>query len=471
MGNLDFGFGNQAMDARDAAIKGKQLQNEETQRGIDNQKKLEGVMTRMAARMDQYTGGGTSSSDDNSGLEQLGGPQDASVPAGPRYSDSSAPSTSAPGLQPVGPQDSHHQVGFGLYQDPSVLGNPKFLDETAKDFMAAGLPDGVKWLEAGYKAQKEGLLTATQRAVAGDLPGAEQAFNATGEHKVQPGSLKWKDDKKDVLQGKNEDGSDFEVDPKKLLKSFLSPQAFFEQNQKEQETAVKENEAKTAADVGRAHADYFKAAGSWMRERSRDPKSGNAEKLIQTTIDKAGIALQKQIEAEQSREDAKYNVNGMIGLLPAMKKDVGQMIRDEEDPEVAYNTVYNNYKNRVSSLQDVMGGLVQNAEKGNYFQSAKDATLRDSISKMLDSGKITPDEIKQFLPATKVSKSNQDRITKALGELSTLRKVNAAPARAAGAVPAATAKIAEPKTQAEFAALKAGATYRDPDDGKLYTKK
>lgn len=400
------------------------LQNEETQRKLDKDKKMEGVLSRMADRIDSYNG--ATQDQEGPGLTQLGGPQDPNATPGNTYR---APDASG-GLQPVGPQDAQHRVGFGMYQNPALFANPKFLNETAQDFMRAGVPEGVKWLEAGYHAHKEGMVTALQRAVGGDLQGAEKAFNSTGDEKITPGSLKWKDDQKTTLSGKHEDGSDFEMQPRELLKSLMSPKDYFDQSSKEREAAAKESQANSEEELRSAQADYYRGAKSALANAQAN-KAANGGKLsdkdLNTIVGRGGIALRKQIESEQSKEDAKFNVSGMTSLLPQMQKDLGQSIRNGDDPEVALDTVYNQYKDRVSTLNDGVMGAVRDANKGNYFQSSKDKSLADGLQNFMADKGVTPEEIKKYLPATKVGASDQERIRSALGQIKTQGAVNAAP--------------------------------------------
>ena len=396
---LDFGFGNQLMDAKNARINAQQLENQQKQKELENQNKLEGVMRRASDRMDSYYGNDGGGNNQDQGLQQVGGPSDGSTP----YTGT-GPGTdpNAPGLQPTGPAGNpHHQVGFGLYQNPSLFANPKFLNDTAKDFMASGLPEGVKWLEAGYKAQKEGLIEALQRANGGDLRGAEQAFNNTGEHKVQPNSLQWKDNNRTTLVGKNEDGSDFEVKPAEMLRNFLSPKDFFENQSKSRQLEIEQQKAENEKQLDSARADFYRHYGGFMDRR----QNGAITPKDQKNLDFKMGALISRMLADQ-RQD-----NGMGGtqLVQHPLKDyqgsiasrASQLMRDynyEIDPADAIERAMTEAQGHVAGIQqDTMSALDQydrNYEFTDFGNKRQLGKLRNNIDALKQKG-YTMQEIRK----------------------------------------------------------------------------
>lgn len=118
------------------------------------------------------------------------------------------------------------RVGFGLYANPSVLKNPKFLTEAAGIFTKHKLPAGVEWLKRAYGAEQENFVTALKVAQGGDLEGAERVFNGSGRQKVKEGTLRWDDPEKTTLAGVDDTGRSFKVNVDEMLRNFLSPEEY-----------------------------------------------------------------------------------------------------------------------------------------------------------------------------------------------------------------------------------------------------
>lgn len=429
--------------------KGLRIENEQSQLNLDQAKRRDAATAELSDYTHKYLNGGGQS--DTGGDQGLSMPEQLSGPGSDQSSD-------LPGLEKVGPQDAHHQLGFNLYQNTNLLRDPKYLNGAAEIFMRNRMPEGVAWLHNSYAASKENLIDATKLAVGGDLQGAERAFNSTGDHQVEPGSLQWKDDKKTILTGVNKsDGKPFEYDPQKMLKSFLSPKEFFAETETERKRAIEEKAAGSQENLRNAQADYYRGAKSALDRAKADKLGRVGDKELNTVIQKGGLALRKQIESEQSKEDSKFNVNGMVGLLPDMQKDLGQAIRNEEDPEVALSTVYNTYRDRVASLHDALSQITQ-AANSKWSNSGKDEAAKTGLQQFMQEKGVTADEIKKYLPATKLGKADQDRIGRMAGALKVTGSVN-------------SDKVAEPKSQADFDALKSGEPYKNPSDGKIYKKK
>lgn len=172
----------------------------------------------------------------------------------------------------VGPQDGdpHERLGFSLYTNPSVLKNPKFLNDAAQIFVRNRQPSGLQWLQSAHKASGENLIDALKVATAGDLPGAEQVFNSGGGMKIQPGTLKWADEKKTSLTGVDAQGREFTVNPHELIRQFVAP-----------EDALK-----------RAQADYYSGrneANVTGRQISADARVDAAEVTGDSRVDAANI--------------------------------------------------------------------------------------------------------------------------------------------------------------------------------------
>ena len=93
--------------------------------------------------------------------------------------------TGEPGVPPkeVSPQQA---LGFALHQQPDLLKNRDFLNRAAGAFLSRGLPDGVKWLEAGHKASSEGYTQALQALMNGDPGPSRTAFQRVGQIQGRP---------------------------------------------------------------------------------------------------------------------------------------------------------------------------------------------------------------------------------------------------------------------------------------------
>lgn len=136
----------------------------------------------------------------------------------------------APGMDDA-MKDPKERVGYGLYQNSNLMKNPQFLNDAGRIFLKHGLQGGVAWVQDAEKAGKEGYTDALKRAVAGDLQGAEAAFNANGQARIQPGSLQWADEKKTTITGKYADGREFTVNPAEQLRTLLSPEEYLKRSQ------------------------------------------------------------------------------------------------------------------------------------------------------------------------------------------------------------------------------------------------
>lgn len=145
----------------------------------------------------------------------------------------------------IGERMETERIGLGLWRNPNLFKDPKFLDRAGQIFLKAGMPDGVKWLERGAQAVEENSIDALKRLIGGDARGAEEAFNAGGRMKVIPGSTR------DVGNGKWEvkfqDGKTQVFEPRQALRSYLKPSEFFNLELKEREVGSKEQQHRDTA--------------------------------------------------------------------------------------------------------------------------------------------------------------------------------------------------------------------------------
>ncbi len=407
------------------------------------------------------------------GLQPIG--DAAGMPEGP----STGASTAGPGLQKDGPQNPQEHLGFTLFQQPSLLQDQNYLNGAAKVLMASGSraaqEKGLAYLNAGYTAQKENLLTAAKYSAFGDLKGAAAAFNARGAQKIDPDSLQYTDDKRTTVAGKMADGTPFSFQPGQVLSMFRTPDSLADEQLKRAELGVRERQvgaqekqAEAASKRADAYDRFTTGAELWRQAQARnlDAKTGavgqSTTKQVNDLVSKAGLALRHQLETEQPKEDAKYNTNGMMTLLPDMQAEIGTQIRNGTDPEIAFQQTLNTYHDRVSGLNDALAKIAADAN-GKWTSAGKDEAMRAGLQQFMGQYKVSPADIKKYLPATKLGKADADRIRSVIGS------VSAGSVATGGAAPPPKAP-AMPKTQADFDALQKGDPYVNPADGKTYIK-
>lgn len=143
------------------------------------------------------------------------------------------PAAAAAAEERPGPKTSDDRLGFALWRQPALFNDPRFAQGAAQIFLKAGLPEGVKWLERGAKAQEENMLTALRSLLSGDAQGAEEAFNRSGKIRIVPDSLKTLDDGSGRWQATLADGQTRTFDPREMYRSFISPKDYFELARKE----------------------------------------------------------------------------------------------------------------------------------------------------------------------------------------------------------------------------------------------
>jgi hypothetical protein len=163
------------------------------------------------------------------------------------------PAAAAAAAELPGPKTSDDRLGFALWRQPALFNDPRFAQGAAQIFLKAGMPEGVKWLERGARAQQENALTALRSLLQGDPQGAEEAFNSTGRVKIEPGSLKQLEDGRWQVTVAGT-GQTRTFDPRQMYRSFLSPREFLEFERRERaDVATAAHRDRTAAETERHH--------------------------------------------------------------------------------------------------------------------------------------------------------------------------------------------------------------------------
>ncbi len=146
----------------------------------------------------------------------------------------------------VGERIVAERISYGMYRNPNLFKNSEFANRAGQIFLKAGMGEtGMRWLERGAQAVDENGIDALRRLIGGDVQGAEAAFNATGNVKVKPGSTR------DLGNGRYSitlaDGQERTIDPRQILRSYLSPRDFFTLEVKEIEAGSREQQRKDTA--------------------------------------------------------------------------------------------------------------------------------------------------------------------------------------------------------------------------------
>lgn len=201
--------------------------------------------------------------------EAVAAPATPATPAGP-VDQAAAPGLVRPDATDAvnGPKTADERISFGLFSNPTLFNDPKFLNSAAELFLKNKMPEGVKWLEKGYAAQKENGLTAMQLLIAGQPQDAISNFNAGGKMKVTDAQPleggKWRV----TMEG----GKTTDIDPRAVLRSHIDPKAAMELDIKDRDTTVKEKTGAAQAKYYGAHADQVSAAA-----RLTNAQAGNLE--------------------------------------------------------------------------------------------------------------------------------------------------------------------------------------------------
>lgn len=190
------------------------------------------------------------------------------------------PDTGEPGVPPrqASPQEA---LGFALHQAPDLMRDRDFLNKAASTFLAKGLPDGIKWLEAGHAAAQEGYTKALQALMNGDAAEAAKAFNASGKLKVKADGITPVEGEPGKWQITSEDGKTGTLDPKAAYLNLLPPKDFAEFQMK---------------------APYYKALADYQGGRN-EANVTRAEVGAEARVEAAGIGADSRVEAAGIRAD------------------------------------------------------------------------------------------------------------------------------------------------------------------------
>jgi hypothetical protein len=249
------------------------------------------------------------------------------------------PAAAAAAAERPGPKTSDDKLGFALWRQPALFNDPRFAQGAAQIFLKAGMPEGVKWLERGARAQQENALTALRSLLQGDPQGAEEAFNSTGRVKIEPGSLKQIEEGRwqATIAGTGETRT---FDPRQMYRSFLSPREFFELERRERaDVSTAAHRERTAAETERYHRErenIFRMDAETRRRfaeaRAARAAQGQPETALQRNTrhlvsigaarDEAeAFAIMRQAGGKPERE-------GIAGLAKILMNRPGYMGRD-----------------------------------------------------------------------------------------------------------------------------------------------
>jgi len=120
-------------------------------------------------------------------------------------------------------------------QAQQMFSDPAFLQGMAMIAAKHQRPEAMQWLERAHIAAKEGAFDAVGKLMAGDVQGAVQAWNQTGQFRDVINVNRNLDGTYAINR---KDGSTFTLDPVKEYKRMLSPREYlaFQQNEAERKT-------------------------------------------------------------------------------------------------------------------------------------------------------------------------------------------------------------------------------------------
>lgn len=102
--------------------------------------------------------------------------------------------------------------------------NPAVLNKVAEVYAKAGLPEAAKWMEHGYRADRENVLDMVDALKRGDTKAAAEAYNSRGSQQVT--DIRPAEGKEGTPTGryrvKFQDGTEGEIDPDQIARSVFS---------------------------------------------------------------------------------------------------------------------------------------------------------------------------------------------------------------------------------------------------------
>lgn len=124
-------------------------------------------------------------------------------------------------------------------QAQQMFSDPAFLQGMAMIAAKHQRPEAMQWLERAHIAAKEGAFDAVGKLMAGDVQGAVQAWNQTGQFRDVINVNRNLDGTYAINR---KDGSTFTLDPVKEYKRMLSPREYlaFQQNEAERKTLAEQ---------------------------------------------------------------------------------------------------------------------------------------------------------------------------------------------------------------------------------------
>lgn len=335
------------------------------------------------------------------------------------------PQAAEPTLQPRADMaDPGKQIGFGLYQNPSLLRDPEFLNQAASIFLKAKMPEGLKWLERGYAAQKENAIDALRALTAGDAQRAVAAFNASGNMRVA--DLQPDPEQKGRWVVTMEGGGSRSIDPAQELKSYLDPKEWFALQGREADASFRREDltfrrgeaAASAKRRDQERADTLRYRQDTLEETKRHnreqeginrTRAGGAggRPMTEKDLNALNARVQSQLRA-QMRDTAptdplgKKQPNPLSEFVPDISERIMEDVRSGVDPATAFNNRYAEAGERFDQASTALDAVFNEGKKagsgwtGNKDKSVK--ALRAGVQNLIEQG-MTPEEIKRYAKA------------------------------------------------------------------------
>lgn len=257
------------------------------------------------------------------GLSDVATAEPAASPTIAEPQSAVQPTTPQQVAQGTAPREDPLKSALNFFRDPKRLGL------AAAAAAAARRPDMIHWLKRGYEAQKENAGEALVRLSGGDKAGAAEIFNLNGDMKVdsiEDGS------KPGTYIIKMAGGASREVDPKRELMSLLTPPQYFQQTNREDLLAQREEFNKRMNQLGLDRlAMQRDVADAKLGQRQAEFESKASDRDAMRARTEAQIAHLNAQTALAGARAANVGSGGGNGETKYNPQTFSRMLRDEAE--------------------------------------------------------------------------------------------------------------------------------------------
>ncbi len=228
--------------------------------------------------------------------------------------------------------------GDAFAKNPDLFGDPETMLKLGKLAMKYNQPDALAWLERGHKAYKENAIAALQRLAAGDVDGAEEAYNKSGKGRVKINREQNPDGSYSVTELTT--GTKHNVNALPELKSYLSPDHYFkmlndERQLAEHERHNKEGEKSQGKIIEETRRHNVVSEGIALAKAKESGEGTTSEIKNVTFLIKNGVAKTPQEAWEMVKtgktpagEQVHFGNDGSVAIA---NRDSGRITKYDED--------------------------------------------------------------------------------------------------------------------------------------------